>query len=199
MLIVITSEAFLSAEITQIKQMIDLGLKCVHVRKPQATLEELRNWLQNFEPRFLATMMLHQHHVLGEELGCKGVHFKEYERNTQDKTFKKKLKNCRSNGYQVSTSFHKLDDLKSNAVFFDYAFLSPVFTSISKVGYEGIQFDVQDIPENCIALGGITSEKIEEAYPLGFCGVAVLGAIWLSKNPVNEFIKIKNQYEYIYN
>lgn len=198
MLVVITAETFFTAEITQIKQLIDLGLKTVHIRKPQASYAELKSWLQQFEPHYLATMMLHQHHKLAEEFCCKGMHFKEMQRDTESETFRYELEKIKKKGYQVSTSFHEIKELNSYAALFDYSFLSPVFTSISKAGYEGKQFEVHNIPQQIIALGGITSEKIAEVQQRGFSGIAVLGAIWLSENPVEAFIKIKDEYEHIY-
>ena len=198
MLIVITAETFFTAEITQIKQLIDLGLKTVHVRKPQTSYAELKSWFQQFEPHYLATMMLHQHHKLAEEFCCKGMHFTEMQRNTESEAFRFQLEKLTKKVFQVSTSFHEINELNSNAALFDYCFLSPVFTSISKTEYEGKGFEVHNIPQQIIALGGITSEKIVEVHQRGFSGAAVLGAIWLSKNPVEEFIKIKDEYEHIY-
>ncbi|WP_442847237.1 thiamine phosphate synthase [Leeuwenhoekiella sp. H156] len=195
MLVVITAEVFFTDEIFQIKQLIDLGLKTVHIRKPKASYSELKSWFQEFEPQYLAAMMLHQHHTLVEEFCCKGMHFKEKQRNVQAHTFKSKVKILKNKGFQVSTSFHEINELKFHAALFDYCFLSPVFKSISKTGYEGKLFEVHDISQKIIALGGITSEKIAKVHQRGFSGVAVLGAIWLSEKPIDAFTKIKRDYE----
>jgi thiamine monophosphate synthase len=49
--------------------------------------------------------------------------------------------------------------------------------------------------KNIIALGGIDEDKIALVRKIGFIGVAVLGAIWNSKNPVEKFIRIKAKCE----
>ncbi|MGZ4048350.1 MAG: thiamine phosphate synthase, partial [Bacteroidia bacterium] len=43
-----------------------------------------------------------------------------------------------------------------------------------------------------IALGGIDENTIQEAINLGFDGAAVLGAIWMSKDPLEKFINLQN-------
>ena len=40
------------------------------------------------------------------------------------------------------------------------------------------------IDDNVIALGGITPSNASKAIDLGFGGVAVLGDIWMSDNPL---------------
>jgi thiamine-phosphate pyrophosphorylase len=108
--------------------------------------------------------------------------------------------------------FHSLQELKEHKGKYEYAFLSPIFDSISKPGYKS-KFThrshtslpdkkgfSQIIPElitavrgkNIIALGGIDTEKIELVRKVGFAGVAVLGAVWNSKDPVEKFKKIKS-------
>lgn len=108
--------------------------------------------------------------------------------------------------------FHSLEDIKSFNGKYEYAFLSPIFDSISKPGYKGkfshrshtslpgkkgfSQIKPELIPavrgKNIIALGGIDAEKIELVRKVGFAGVAVVGAIWNSKDPVERFKKIKS-------
>jgi thiamine-phosphate pyrophosphorylase len=67
-------------------------------------------------------------------------------------------------------------------------FLSPIFNSISKVGYKS-NFPEQELAEQMrnippdykiriIALGGITPQNIAQLQHLGFGGVAVIGSLW---------------------
>jgi len=93
------------------------------------------------------------------------------------------------------TKFHSLNELENYKERYEYAFLSPIFDSISKEGYKS-KFILQELKEkiagkNLVALGGIDESKIETCRELGFSGVAVLGAIWNSKNPVEKFKQIK--------
>lgn len=91
--------------------------------------------------------------------------------------------------------FHSLQELNEYEHKFRYAFLSPVFESISKKGYRQ-DFDLHQLKEaikgrSIIALGGIDEDKVETCRNLGFAGVAVLGAIWEGRDAVGKFKKLK--------
>ncbi len=46
-----------------------------------------------------------------------------------------------------------------------------------------------------IALGGVNIEKIEQVMDMGFDGMALLGGIWKSGNPIAQFKNIKEECE----
>jgi thiamine-phosphate pyrophosphorylase len=103
--------------------------------------------------------------------------------------------------------FHSVKELEEYQGKYEYAFLSPIFDSISKAGY-GSSLDLrkiklilqkrkvhpggEDLGGALIALGGIDEDKIEICQQLGFVGVAVLGAIWKNSDPVEKFKRLKN-------
>lgn len=96
--------------------------------------------------------------------------------------------------------FHSLKELENCKEKYDYAFLSPVFDSISKAGYES-HMDLKEVEkvlknreDKIIALGGIDEDKIDTVKALGFSGIALLGAIWKSDNPVEKFKQIKEKW-----
>ena len=95
----------------------------------------------------------------------------------------------------ISSSFHETEDLANCAIEFNYHLLSPVFSSISKLGYEGRGFDVNHIDKTVIGMGGVTSKNIEAFKTLGFKGVGVLGGIWNSSVPIESFEKMKKYFE----
>jgi len=91
--------------------------------------------------------------------------------------------------------FHSLKELEEHKEKYEYAFLSPIFDSISKIGYKS-KFDLKELKEkiankNIIALGGIDEDKIETCRTIGFAGVAVLGAIWNDNSPIEKFKRLK--------
>jgi|SRR3972149_5782798 len=91
--------------------------------------------------------------------------------------------------------FHSLQELNSCKKEYEYAFLSPIFDSISKENYKS-KLDLSELEQivegkKIIALGGIDEDKIETVREIGFFGVAVLGAIWQSENPVGKFKNIQ--------
>lgn len=96
--------------------------------------------------------------------------------------------------------FHSLKELEDCKEKYDYAFLSPIFDSISKGGYKS-NYDLSEIKdffknrnEKIIALGGIDEDKIDTVKELGFSGIALLGAIWQSENPIDKFKRIKEEW-----
>jgi len=197
MLILITLEKNNDREKEQLTQIFESGLSLLHVRKPGISEEELRSWLSGFDESCLRKMVLHQHHRLAASFPVKGIHLTEHLRSKK-KELVQYIEQYKLGGFTVSSSFHDPENMKNEASLFDYSFLSPVFTSISKEGYEGQKFDVKKLPFNTIALGGIKAENICKAKELGYDGVAILGAIWQSENKEGAFTEIFNEYNNVF-
>ena len=166
-LIVISSPVSVPNEIGIIESLFENGLEIFQIHKSNFSEEETQNYIQQFPQKYHNKIFLHSR-------------------------FPK---------------FHSLKELEDYKEKYEYAFLSPIFDSISKVGYKS-NFDLQEIKSflqkqkalpfgeglggaSIIALGGIDETKIEICRQLGFAGVAVLGAIWNSKNPVEKFNTIQ--------
>lgn len=184
-LIVITSPEPVEAEQHVCCQLFEIGLQTLHLRKPAAGLAELRRWLEVIPAEFHPRIMLHAHHDLAQEFAVKGLHFRETDSMRAAETSKHQL--------IFSTSFHTLEAPQQPQALFDYAFLSPIFQSISKKDYPAA-FDLEavrtTIPKSSvplIALGGITADKLGQVQVLGFAGAAVLGAVWEHPKPLQAF------------
>jgi thiamine-phosphate pyrophosphorylase len=83
---------------------------------------------------------------------------------------------------------------------YEYAFLSPVFDSISKADYRG-KYDLRELKvilrkkeEKIIALGGVDEDKIDALKDAGFAGIALLGAIWQSDEPIDKFRLVRKKW-----
>ena len=84
-----------------------------------------------------------------------------------------------------------IDELKQYARQYDYLFLSPIFDSISKQGYQSAytteelqQAATQGIlSEKTYALGGISLTNLPTLRRLGFQGAAILGDLWSRPTP----------------
>ena len=84
-------------------------------------------------------------------------------------------------------SCHTFDEVKELEGKEDYCFLSPIFDSISKEGYQA-NFDKEALKEflkkerkiKVIALGGLTEANYKEVIEMGFDGGAFLGSVWKS-------------------
>ena len=98
---------------------------------------------------------------------------------------------------EVTAAYHTIGEFKINNPGYSYVFLSPVFSSISKVGYkstfneDSLKDMLRHTSYKVIALGGVDEDKVEQARRMGFAGVAVLGSIWKSKEPLEKFKRIK--------
>jgi thiamine-phosphate pyrophosphorylase len=186
-LIVISPEKG-TAELKVLQSLFDEGLEYFHLRKPEMKEKELREYLQSIPQAYFNKIILHSHHQLAAELSLKGIHYPEHKRN-ETRFFPSHL--------HLSTSFHSLHDLSVAEARFDYVFLSPIFNSISKEGYQSA-FELQEIKEilekveqHVVALGGIDETNVGKAKEIGFDGVALLGAIWESSDPLETFRRIK--------
>lgn len=173
-LVVITSEKMLENEAVAINRLFVEGLQLLHLRKPESGIEELRALLRDIDPAYHQRIVLHDHFVLTEEFGLKGVHLNR--RNSQPPV---------RQGLSVSKSCHNWDELHDSKAY-NYVFLSPIFDSISKSGYAHA-FSEEElvrarragwIHRKVYALGGVSRKEIKQAAHYGFGGVVVLGALW---------------------
>ena len=159
----------------------------LHVRKPSYSKAELESYLQQLDFEYANKISLHAHHELVDKLGLGGKHFSS---NT-DMMSSKKLN---------SKSFHSMNEINKEQKSLSYGFLSPIFDSISKVGYKShFEFDqlkkqlLEFVKFPVYALGGINWSRMNEVNNLGFDGVALLGAIWHCDHVKNR-IKIVEQF-----
>ena len=173
-LIVITLEKILEDETIAINRLFSEGLQTLHLRKPDSSLETLRLILTGIDASYHERIVLHDHFLLTEEFNLKGVHLNR--RNSQPPVNQR---------ISVSKSCHKLNELEESQTY-NYVFLSPIFNSISKEGYNRA-FTEEELIEarnsgriysKVYALGGISLKEIKQAAVYGFGGVAVLGSLW---------------------
>lgn len=196
MLILISSENKIENEGEIYNELFRCGLHLLHLRKPEVEKDYFLNLLLSIEQQFHSKITLHHHHSLWEEYKIGGIHYPEKHRISLGKKLKLELKTKRKEGLRTSTSIHSVDNFSSSG--FDYLFLSPLFDSISKKNYFGQKLNVSVFESEIIGLGGVKESNIKEAQNLGYAGVAVLGSVWKSKNPVQAFRKIKEKYSEAY-
>ena len=185
--IIITSPEFLSGEATFISKLFSQGLDLLHLRKPEASLEAYKRLLLQIPKHWYSRIVLHEHFALAEKFGLHGIHLNRRCSQVPD-----------SFRGSISCSCHTLEEVKKQKASKDYVFLSPIFDSISKVGYHAAfsptllkQAAVENvIDEKVIALGGITAKNIPLVKEWHFGGVALLGDIWkrMSDPQVDEYL-----------
>ena len=185
-----------------INRLFEAGLETLHVRKPGYSISETATLLKSIDQKYHSRISLHQHHELSRDFQISRFHFSEEKRKllqTSELPTNEKIKKI------YSTSIHKITDYKTLPASFDYCFFGPVFNSISKQNYPSaipVDFRINENPKTkIIAIGGIDENNIEEVKKMGFSGAALLGAIWLSKDPIEKFKNIQHlcqQNQFVY-
>ncbi len=195
MIVLIAPEQDVPNEHVILQQLFDAGLTYYHFRKPHGSLEDHKAYLDQIDAQYYKHIVPHYFHKLTVEYGLKGVHLQEQFRWDQGTSLKDYVQGYKDSGFSVSSSYHDPVELAQEEAVFDYQLLSPVFSSISKKGYEGKGFDVNHIPRKIVGMGGVNAKTIPALFNLGFKGVGVLGGVWNSDNPVESFREIKQALE----
>lgn len=170
-LIAITTPFFYEGEAEAIAEILRGGRFCrVHIRKPESTQEEMRRLLDAIPHDLRPQLTLHDHSGLATEYGIGGVHLNS--RNPLSPAGWKGL---------TSRSIHTIVEIAAIGEDCAYAFISPVFPSISKPGYRSTFTLDELIPHltpRIYALGGVTPDRLPALEEAGFGGAAMLGAAW---------------------
>lgn len=171
-LVLISNPINTMSEYDTIATLLEAGVDQFHLRKPDGDEETILKYLNRIPKEFRPKVTLHGYRHLAIKYNLGGLHEPKGESFQNWEGLK-------------SRSLHSLDELSSHADL-DYAFVSPVFDSISKEGYKS-NFDPQELKTGLsakttktktIALGGVDIHNAESAFDMGFDGIAVLGAIW---------------------
>jgi len=194
-LFVITQPENFKDEEKFISQLLELGVSGIYLRKGIYSSTYISEILKKVDTKFHQKLII-PFSFYGEN-GFQNIesiiHFKEKERT------KENLSKVPADGI-LSTSIHDLNELEILADKFKIVFYSPVFESISKPNYKP-KISLEELTTNLkpqssnfkqlIALGGITEQNILQVKDAGFNGAALLGSIWESDKPIENFKKIK--------
>ena len=194
MLILIAPEKDINSELVLLNQLFEAGLECFHLRKPAKNKEEYCAYIDQIDSEYRSRIVIHSFHELINEYNLKGIHFQEQKRRDSLDVPSNYFRGLSMYGKTISSSFHEPEDIVKSEFEFDYHLLSPVFNSISKEAYEGRGFDVTGINKFIIGMGGVSTINLEEFTKLGFKGVGVLGGIWNSSSPIEDFRIMYNHF-----
>ncbi|MDE6694099.1 MAG: thiamine phosphate synthase, partial [Muribaculaceae bacterium] len=149
----------------------------VHIRKPGHSADDVRRLIVALPRECRYKISIHDHPELAKECELGGVHL-----NSRNATLPLGWRGM------VSRSLHTLEEIDKTD--YDYAFLSPIFPSISKPGYtptlspDKIKAAVND---KIFALGGVTDKQLDEVKRMGFGGAAFLGGVWRREPDLDAF------------
>jgi thiamine-phosphate pyrophosphorylase len=123
-----------------INHMFDEGLTVFHLRKPEYNENQFAGFLEQIKPEYYSRIKVHSTFFgLFNRYRLGGIHI------PVAKTVNSNIINLRKDkNISISCSFHSLDEAIRKNEHLDYAFLSPVFDSISKKNYKG-KFDFNEL------------------------------------------------------
>ena len=189
MKIVLSNPIEIENEFIQVNALFEEGLTHFHLRKPDFSKREVEEYLKNIKPIYLKRVVLHSHHDLIKKYNMKGIHLrgKDFQLFSNDVLITL-VKDLQKRGFTASASLHAFEEIESLPCRLDYAFLSPIFQSISKQDYPSAFskdelanfFQQRKSKTPIVALGGVREENLEQLQQIGFAGIALLGSIWQS-------------------
>lgn len=182
---IVTLPGFVRNEEALIRQFLAYPDVIVHIRKPRLESKETRRLVDCFTTVEKKQLVLHSCQDLCQEWGLDRVHYPSSVRDEGLAAL------GLDNSTYLSTSTHSWVEFNTLDNRYHAAFISPVFSSISKAGYQKneqlYQIDKRtNFSTALIALGGISKENIH-SLKSGFDDAALCGAIWLAEDPFAEF------------
>lgn len=187
MKIILSTPTEIENEFSQVNTLFEGGLTHFHLRKPDFSKQEVEEYLKYIKPIYLKRVVLHSHHSLIKKYNLKGIHLRGADLQLLSKdALKIVVKDLQKRGFTASASLHSFEEIENLPCCLDYAFLSPIFQSISKQDYpstftkdELVNFFQQRKSKTpIVALGGIREGNLEQLQQIGFVGIALLGSIW---------------------
>ena len=174
-IIAITTPKMIDEDAYLISNLLKIGIHSVHLRKPEATIHECRKLLTQLTNEERANIIIHDYPELYDEFSLKGIHINKNITSLPDGY----------NGFKTR-SCHSFEEIEKYKTEYDYLFLSPIFDSISKVGYKSgftkeelLKASISGIIDHkVIALGGITLDMMPYFRELNFGGIAMIGGIY---------------------
>ncbi len=203
-LVVISPEQTDLREAAALAGLFRAGLDRYHIRKPDWSREELASWLRTLPESFRPHLVLHQHHDLVAELGLGGSHWRDDSGASRLLDPAARPPGAPAGAGYTSRSCHDLDSLRAALGRYDAVLFGPIFPSISKPGYGPRPgFDAEMLSgflrerkaavrrTSVLGLGGVAVEHLPQVAAMGFDGVAVLGAVWQTGDPVRAFRELQ--------
>ena len=206
-IIVMSDTKDLDEEHQIVNELFENGLEIFHIRKPKYSTQEMRTYIEKINKKYHNRIVIHSHHELCVSLKLKGIHLTERHRRKnffRSWVLMQWIKFKRPDAI-ITASYHSPNSLLKHNPGYNYIFLSPIFDSISKIGYkhtfndDSLEVALKKTNFNVIALGGVDYSKLEMVKKFGFKGCALVGSIWHTQNPVSEFIKIFDKWNLLGN
>lgn len=192
-LVVISSAQNEVNETTEVVKMFDSGLEHFHIRKPKMSRGLLSDYIKRFPEEYRHRLVLHSYHGLAYKYKLGGIHLsRSHRKRGKFYHFRVWTRKRLNPDLVITRTFHKLTDVTSDKRTYSYAFLSPVFDSISQsslsAGFSrrALLILTPQAKQPIYALGGIGVDKLATVAENGFHGAALHGCLWESDEPAHE-------------
>jgi thiamine-phosphate pyrophosphorylase len=194
--VLITPSGKSDNEIAAVIQMFEAGLDTLHVRKNRFSTKELDDYISQIPKHFHNRLIIHSHHRLALKYDLKGFHFTSTHLKKKISLWlNTKFIYLRKPRLIKSISFRRVSDLYlPQGLTTNSCYLVSVYQYVTGVFYCGfypevVEAAIQKTNLKIIARGGINTNSVEQAYKLGFYGVALYGHIWKSASPYTKYIE----------
>ena len=177
-IIVLTQPDKVTNEAEILVEILKSGVDKIHIRKQNCTEKYVEYLIDNIPTIYHHMLSIHYYFNLLEKFPLINYH------HSGDSVYNKKIH------VNQTKSCHSLIELKNNLPY-EYLFISPVFDSISKAGYLA-KIDLSELKnylynhdlKNIVAMGGINNQNITSLKDLPLYGIALLGSVWSSSDPL---------------
>lgn len=181
LLAVLTLPGTFAGEGDSLEGLLEAGVARLHLRKPEASMAGLEGLLSRLAPRWADRLVVHGNRELALRYGIPNVHGSVAYARGGGRSGGGPFVGAPA-GLALSTSVHSWEEFGALPAGLAYAFISPLFDSISKKGYAAntalLRQPEEVLPCMPVGLGGIGVETIGELLRQGWSGAAVLGWIW---------------------
>lgn len=184
--IVITSPNPVDNEVEKLTLLLKSGIDFLHIRKPDYSARQMSSLIEAIPSYHHNRLRIHSNFELVDSYDLAGIHL-----NSRNNT-------PHPNAKSLTRSCHSIQELRQS-VGYDYTFLSPIFDSISKQGYES-GFRLDDLIDlnssaNIVALGGVTPTHFDSLKNCRFYGAALLGYVWENSENFTQIIDNINKHK----
>ena len=187
-------------EIAIVEAMLLEGLQSFHLRKPHYTTNDYITYISKISPKLRNRVILHSRHMLANKYGCKGVHVSRKHRRagfrTKFRLFKLRFFN---KSVFITAGMQSVEALEERGHLFDYILLGPIFESIEpdarikRFKTTKLKKHLRRTSTKVLAHGGVSPDKFEMIYKLGFDGLAIQSYIWDSEDPLQTYFEVKEK------
>jgi thiamine-phosphate pyrophosphorylase len=180
--------------------LFENGLQAFHLRKKAFSFDEMEQFIKDIPRKYHPRIVIHSHYSLALKYDLMGLHLSGRRRKNKLRYWLRLwYYRIKKPTLQISSSFNYLASLLNDKGDYHYVFLSPIFDTISKSGFNAafnfntLKTTIMNSRHKIVALGGVNYDRIDQVKEMGFYGVVLSGAIWDVENKVEAFKLIRKK------